>query len=158
MREYAVIHEFSCSVESAMSLQIFCLCLSNFTQIFIAFSTVLGFHSGGNGMSAVGRAIIAILNLSSFFAVAGFALGVSQEDENTRQKMEEIAFDLSLSEETEKQGKVLYRFINLKKKLIFSAWGVFSFTRGFLLTSIGVLNTYNLLLLQLDTYHGNLDN
>ncbi|GBM43285.1 hypothetical protein AVEN_220817-1 [Araneus ventricosus] len=107
-------------------------------------------------MDVIRSAIIAILNLSSFFAVACFASEVSQENERVRQKMEEIAFELSLSDVTEKQGRILYRFIKLKKKLILSAWGIFSFTSGFLLTSIGVSITYNLLLLQLDIYSGNL--
>ncbi|GBM43286.1 hypothetical protein AVEN_220818-1 [Araneus ventricosus] len=155
MSEYAAINER----ESAMSLQIFFSCPSNFTEIFKALSAVLGFHSNETLVFSVGRTIIAILNLSSFFSVAGFALGVSEEDEKARQKMEDISFGLNLPEETKKEGTLFYRFSKLTKKLILRARGAFSFIRGFLLTSIGVLLTYNFLFLQLDAYYdGNKDN
>ncbi|GBO17162.1 hypothetical protein AVEN_275268-1 [Araneus ventricosus] len=141
-----------------MSFQVYCLCSSNFADIFTALLTVLGFYPHGDKFYVALKVISVVLNFTSFFAIAAFALGVSQENEKVRRKLEEIAFVLCATDETKKQGELFYRFIKLKKKLILSAWGVFSFSIGFLLTSTGVLITYNLLLLQLDTYRGNLDN
>lgn len=152
VRDYNAIHSLAMSAESAFSAAVFWLWSSHFVEIFASFSNLLGFHSSVNPVYIVERIVITSLNLAALFSVPYFASEVCREDEKLRKRARETSFFLRMSKETEieKSGEFLTRFMKSKEKIMFSALGAFYFTRTFLLTSAGVLITYNLLVLQLN--------
>lgn len=152
VRDYNAIHKLAMSAESAFSVPVFWLWSSHFVEIFASFSNLLGFHSNAHLVYIVEKIIITPLNLVSLFSIPYFASEVCREDEKLRKRAKEMSFYLRMSKETEieKSGEFLMRFIKSKEKIMFSALGAFYFTRTFLLTSVGVLITYNLLILQLN--------
>ncbi|GBN83329.1 hypothetical protein AVEN_250047-1 [Araneus ventricosus] len=133
-----------------MSLPVFLLTCSHFSDFFSVFSYGLGFHQCSD-FCAVSKVASTTLTLSSCFCVAYFASGVYEEDQKLRKAIKEISFSLRCSEGTKRDGKLLLEFIRSKEKLIFTANGLFNFTKSFLLGLASVFLSYNLLLLHLDT-------
>ncbi|GIY58701.1 uncharacterized protein CDAR_416081 [Caerostris darwini] len=156
IHEYSNIHEFAADIESALSLQVLFLCFSNFTEVFAVFSTTLRYYDYWADIYGIEKAIFTTSNLISFFGITYFASEVSREDKRLRAIIKEIEFKLSSSKETQNQGNILHKFIESKESIVFSAWGVFHFTRELLLTSTGVFMTYNLLVIQLNTEENDL--
>ncbi|GIY58702.1 uncharacterized protein CDAR_416091 [Caerostris darwini] len=156
IHEYSNIHQFASDIESALSLQVLFLCISNLTEVFAVFTITLGYSDFWNYIYGIEKAIYTISNLISFFGLTYFASEVSREDKRLRVIIKDIEFKLSSSKETQDQGNMLHKFIKSKEIIVFSAWGVFDFTRELLLTSTGVFMTYNLLLIQLNTEENDL--
>ncbi|GFR01026.1 uncharacterized protein TNCT_330361 [Trichonephila clavata] len=155
LNEYSAIQQFAHLVESTMSPEVLWLCAANFTDLFSSLSNVLGFHSNSNPIYRTEKVIYTSLNLLAFFAIIFFAAEVCRKDQKLRETSKKAAFMLSLSNESREHGKLLYRFIESREEIILSAWGVFNFTRSFLLASTASLISFNLLLVQLDTYKAN---
>ncbi|GBM56967.1 hypothetical protein AVEN_224877-1 [Araneus ventricosus] len=149
--EYTLIHQFACLTESAMSLQVFFLTCSYFSDLFSLFSNVLGFYTKHNGIFIVAKVVSTTLNFASFICIAYTAAGVNEKDQKLRKGIKEISFKLRCSDDTKRDGKLLLEFITSKEKLIFTANGIFTFTKSLILASASVFLSYNLLLLQLDT-------
>ncbi|GFS53318.1 uncharacterized protein TNIN_250691 [Trichonephila inaurata madagascariensis] len=150
INEYSVIHDFANLLESTMSSEVLWICTANFTDLFAGISIALRFYSYGNPAYTYERLIYTIFNLMSFFIIIYFAAEVSRKDQILRKMVKEAAFVLSLSNESGDNGKLLYKLVKSKEDIVLSAWGVFSFTRSFLLASIAGLISFNLLLIQLD--------
>ncbi|GBO00108.1 hypothetical protein AVEN_265419-1 [Araneus ventricosus] len=134
-----------------MSLQVFFLTCLCFSDIFAVFSNILGFYRIFSSVHIAGNVASVTLSFSSFFCMAYSAGGVYEKDQKLRKTIKEISFSLRCSEGTKRDGKLLLEFIRSREKLIFTGNGVFAFTKSFLLSSAGVLISYNLLLLQLET-------
>ncbi|GBN08691.1 hypothetical protein AVEN_73488-1 [Araneus ventricosus] len=134
-----------------MSLQVFFLTCSYFSDLFSVFSNVLGFYTSHNAVYIAEKFVSTILNFVSFFCLAYIAAGVNEKDQNLRKVIKEISFNLRCSEDTKRDGKMLLEFIRSKEHLIFTSNGIFTFRKGFLVTAASVFLSYNLLLLQLDT-------
>ncbi|KAF8777467.1 hypothetical protein HNY73_014324 [Argiope bruennichi] len=130
INEYSRIHLFAGIMETAMSLQVFWLCSSTFIEMFSLFSNFLGFHRYGNDIYTIEKVVFNTLNFTSFVSISYFAAEVSRVDEDLRKQVKATAFNLRISKENKEQGELLYRFIKSKEKLVFSAGGVISFTRG----------------------------
>lgn len=132
-------------------MQVFWLTASHFVMVFIQFSRVLGFYTY-SGSVFVENSVLAGLQCASFFGVTYFAAGVHERDMAVRRAAEDCAFRLTAKGQGPRElGDLLERFLQSKGVVIFSALGIFDFTKGFLLSSTGVLISYNLLILQLDT-------
>ncbi|GBM71517.1 hypothetical protein AVEN_266882-1 [Araneus ventricosus] len=127
------------------------LCSANFSDVFAIFSFALGFSKNLNALLTLNGIVFGTLNFVAFFATSHFAAAVSREDSMIRKRMKSVAFNLSVTKDTKGQGELLRRFIQSKTEIVLTAGGVMNFSRGFLLTSAGVLITYNLLLVQLNT-------
>ncbi|GBN76444.1 hypothetical protein AVEN_170553-1 [Araneus ventricosus] len=125
------------------------LCSANFSDVFAIFSFALGFSKHLNALLTLNGIVFGTLNFVAFFATSYFAAEVSREDSMIRKRMKSVAFNLSVSKDT--KGHLLRRFIQSKTGIVLTAVGVMNFSRGFLLTYAGVLVTYNLLMVQLNT-------
>ncbi|GBN28591.1 hypothetical protein AVEN_185114-1 [Araneus ventricosus] len=86
----------------------------------------------------------------SFFVVIFFAAQVHEEDEELRHEVKDIAFQLKNLKGTEESYEALFLFLESKRPLALTASGLFQFKKNLLLSSAGILITYNLLILQLD--------
>lgn len=150
--KYEFVHDLVISSENALSMNAFFLCCSYFIELSQVFANALGFWAKAFDdvrlhMQAV---IFTALSCVGYFIVAFSAAKVGKEDEILRKKVKRIAFELSLSNKTKMDGKVLLNFLNSREKLVLTAWSMFPFTTHFLLASIGILSTYNLLIIQID--------
>ncbi|GFS53322.1 uncharacterized protein TNIN_322351 [Trichonephila inaurata madagascariensis] len=133
-----------------MSSEVLWICAASLTDLFAGISVALGFYSYGNHVYTIEKVLYTTFDLMSFFSIIFFAAEVSRKDQILRKMVKETAFWMSLSDETEVNGKLLYKLIKSKEEIVLSAWGVFSFTRSFLLASFAGLISFNLLLIQLD--------
>ncbi|GBN98818.1 hypothetical protein AVEN_6704-1 [Araneus ventricosus] len=104
-----------------------------------------------NGVYIAPKVLSKILNFVTFFSIAYAASCVYEKDQKLRKAIMEISFSLRCAEDTKRDGKLLLEFIRSKEQLIFTANGIFTFTKSFLLAAASVFLSYNLLLLQLDT-------
>ncbi|GBM59821.1 hypothetical protein AVEN_10026-1 [Araneus ventricosus] len=147
--EYTDVHRFACDIESSLSLQVLAICVTNFAELFAIFAIVLRFYPFESTAFIIEKAFISPINFTSLFGIAYFASEVQREDQEVRRALKEIMYISSLSKETWKSGEIMRRFIKSKENIVFSAWRVFNFSRGFLLASAGTIVSYNLLLLQL---------
>ncbi|GBN22764.1 hypothetical protein AVEN_182049-1 [Araneus ventricosus] len=155
IRHYNIAHGLVSLTESALSLQVFWLMSSHFSVIFSTISKILGFYEHNSVVYNTENYSLTSLQNISFFLIIYFASKVNSEDVEMREAVKNIAFQLSLVKEYKECSDLQLRFIQSKRELVLTAWGVFRFTRNFLFTSAGVLITYNLLILQLNTYHEN---
>ncbi|KAG8177794.1 hypothetical protein JTE90_017655 [Oedothorax gibbosus] len=147
--DYDAIHDMCLLTESALSMQVFWLSSSHFVMVFIQFSKILGFYTYSNSIF-VENTVLAALQCVSFFAVTYFASEVHKQDKVLREIASDLGFRIRLSKGSRDFGDLLEQFLQSKEVVIFSALGIFDFTKGFLLSSTGVLISYNLLILQLD--------
>ncbi|GBN28586.1 hypothetical protein AVEN_185110-1 [Araneus ventricosus] len=150
IRDYNFLHKTILLAESALSLQIFWLISSLFTSLFVLFSATLRFNSSSSLIVDLEYIIFAALQGISFFVVIFFAAQVNEEDEELRHEVKDIAFQLKQWKRTEKSYETLFLFLESKRPLALTASGLFQFKKNLLLTSAGILITYNLLMLQLD--------
>ncbi|GBO00581.1 hypothetical protein AVEN_133641-1 [Araneus ventricosus] len=127
------------------------LCSANFSDVFAAVSFALGFSKYPDAIVTLKKIIFGTLNFVAFFATSYSAAEVSRKDERIRKRIKSVAFNRYVQKDTKEQGDLLQRFVQSKAEIVLSAGGVMNFSRGFLLTSAGVLITYNLLLVQLNT-------
>ncbi|GBN76441.1 hypothetical protein AVEN_170550-1 [Araneus ventricosus] len=127
------------------------LCSANFSNVFAIFSFALGFSKSPNALLTLSGIVFGTLNFAAFFGTSYSAAEVSREDERIRKRIKSVAFNRYVQKDTKEQGDLLQRFVQSKAEIVLSAGGVMNFSRAFLLTSTGVLITYNLLLVQLNT-------
>ncbi|KAG8186463.1 hypothetical protein JTE90_009222 [Oedothorax gibbosus] len=151
IKNYEELYDLAVLSEAALSSQVFWLCSSHFVLLFRLFSK-LWLTDTYIPVTLVKDSVLPTLESLCFFAIAYFASEVNYCDLAVRDRAKDVAFRLELAKETKECGKVLSKFLKSKKVLMFSGWGMFDFTRGFLLASSGVLLSYNLLILQLNTH------
>ncbi|GIY58698.1 uncharacterized protein CDAR_416051 [Caerostris darwini] len=151
IRNYNKLHGLAVMTESALSVEIFWLMASHFTIVFGMLSKVLGFFGYIDIILDLENSVFATIDCISFFAIIFFASRIHREDEKVRDQVREVIFQLSLAKDSTESSKLLLRFIQSKRQLVLTAGGIFEFTKSFLFTSAGVLITYNLLILQLNT-------
>lgn len=150
MRSYGRVHTFVLRIEESLSFQILFLSASNFFELFSLFSRILGF-TPVRQIYQVGNFVSSFLSSLSFLVIAVFASRVDTQDGVLRRVSKMAAFNLSLSKNTQPCGELLTRFMESRERLTLTAFGLFQFTRSFLLGSSGVLLTYNLLIVQIDS-------
>ncbi|GBN39184.1 hypothetical protein AVEN_15524-1 [Araneus ventricosus] len=115
-------------------------------------SKILGFDELLlNPIITMDNSVFGSLHSVAFFALPYFASEVSKADEELRDKVKDEFFRLTLRKSTKAGSELLGRFMKAKRHLVLTAWGVFQFKKGFLFASAGVVITYNLLILQLNT-------
>lgn len=148
VNSYGRIHNLATLTESALSMQIFWLNSANFFILFIHFSRFLGMYTYRPSL-AVQSTWFPFLQGWFYFSIIYCASKVHQQDLNLRKLVLNVIFQLRISEPNQECRRLLTDLIKSRKILIFSAFGMFDFTKGFLLTSLGVLISYNLLFLQL---------
>ncbi|GFQ88980.1 uncharacterized protein TNCT_34451 [Trichonephila clavata] len=134
-----------------MSSEVLWICAASLTELFAEISIALGFYSHGNHVYTIEKILHTTFDLMSFFSIIFFAAEVGRKDQILRKVVKETAFALSLSDKTEVNGKLLYKLIKSKEEIVLSAWGVFNFTRSFLLASFAGIISFNLLLIQLNS-------
>lgn len=151
LNSYGRIHKLVTLSESALSAHIFWLSSSNILIIFVQFSSFLGMYSylSMNTMHGYFLSFSLVQSLS-YFSTIYCASKVRERDLELRERVKNSIFLLRLSKQATESRKLLKEFIDSKQPLILSAGGIFKFTKGFLLQSIGLLITYNLLILQLN--------
>ncbi|GBN77677.1 hypothetical protein AVEN_161884-1 [Araneus ventricosus] len=150
IRDYSFLHKIILLAESALSSQIFWLLSSLFTSLFVLFSATLRFNSSSPLIADLEYIIFAALQGISFFVVILFAAQVNEEDEELRHEVKDVTFQLKRWIRTEENYEALLLFLESKRPLALTASGLFQFKKNLLLTSAGILITYNLLILQLD--------
>ncbi|KAG8187383.1 hypothetical protein JTE90_016929 [Oedothorax gibbosus] len=150
MKNYDRIHRLVHKFEKSFSWQVLFLVTSNFIELFKLFSEFFGFNVS-QYVYKVDIIISSSLSSLSFFSIAIFASEVDSQDRDLRRVTKEVSFNLSVVEETRASGELLAKFMKSKEGLTLSACGLFQFTKSFLLASFGVLLTYNLLILQVNT-------
>lgn len=154
INNYGDAYHLAVLSESALSAQVFWLCSSHFLLLFRLFSKLLFVYTY-IPITLVNDSVVPVLQSLCFFAISYSASEVSCQDGVVRERAEDAAFRMELAKDTKDCGEILAKFVRSKKPLIFSACGMFDFTKGFLLASSGVLISYNLLILQLNTSTGN---
>ncbi|GBM62055.1 hypothetical protein AVEN_144277-1 [Araneus ventricosus] len=133
-----------------MSLQIFFLICSNFSDILSIFSKVLGFYSSLDSVYIVVKVVYDTLNCGSFILTAYSAAGVYEKEKKLRKREKDISFTLRCLDDIKENGKLLLKFITPKEKFICTASEIFTSTKSVLLAAASVFISFNLLLLQLD--------
>lgn len=154
INNYGDMYQLAGLSESALSTQVFWLCSSHFLLLFRLFSKLLFVYTY-IPITLVNDSVVPVLQSLCFFAISYSASEVSHQDGVVRERAEDAAFRMELAKDTKDCGEILAKFVRSRKPLIFSACGMFDFTKGFLLASSGVLISYNLLILQLNTSTGN---
>lgn len=151
IEEYHMIHEFTMSMESTLSMQVFWLFTSSLTIMFVYLSNSIGSVTVFKAMYSENYLFLVIHGLN-FFALTYFASIVYYEDNKLRVIVENKAFGMKLIKQTEECGIIVSQFIRSKPKLVLSAWELFDFNKGTLLKSVGVIVSYNILILHLKVY------
>lgn len=154
IKHYEIINALVTHTESALSMQMFCLTTNYFFYVFLLFSKYLGSYSY-SPTAILKSSASNVVHAASYFGIIYFASRVHQQDSRLKERVENIAFQLQLSKVSKTDGYILKEFICSRRPLIFTACGMFNFTKDFLLASTGILITYNLLFLQLDMYSHN---
>ncbi|KAG8189605.1 hypothetical protein JTE90_018961 [Oedothorax gibbosus] len=149
IRNYSRLHCLAMQSESALSTQVLFLVALHFTMVFIQFSKLFRFHPYSASIY-IENSLYPVLNTVSFFAIIYFASEVHRQDGVLRRKAKDVVFRMWLQKGTRKKSEVLRRFINSKRTIVFSACGMFNFERQVLIHSLGILCSYNLLILQLN--------
>lgn len=147
MKMYTGIHRFSSTVESAISLEMFFM---SCYQYSISYQIISTLYDSRNSIDTIMKIQVYLLYLQVLlFAATVFAASeVQNRDISLKVKIRGLIFELSLSTENLKSADFLSRFLDSKPTITFSAWKMFSFTRTFFITSIGVILTYSILILQ----------
>lgn len=151
MKDYSRLHHLAMLSESALSTQVLRLVASHFVMVFIQFSKLFRFHPYSASIY-IENAMYPFFQTVSFFAIVYFASEIHRQDGVLRANAEDLAFRLWLSKSTQKRGTLLRQFIRSKQRIVFTACGMFHFHRSILLSCLGILFSYNLLILQLN--HG----
>lgn len=146
MRMYTEVHKLSATVESAVSQELFFMSSYECSFLFLAISFwVEGIPA--NAMEIIRKSFLH-LQFLLFVVMVFVASEIHGRDISLKIKIKDIAFRMSLSSDNSQSADLLSRFLDSKSAIIFTAWKMFSFTRSFFLTSIGVFLTYSFLLLQ----------
>lgn len=144
---YSTVHDLSAYVESTISSHVFWLISALLLTVFNQLSKMLSYYKFYPSLF-IEETYFQVLGDMSVFLVPYFASKASEEDSKLRRKVKNIAFKMRLSKETELHGNVLSNIIHYKAAIVFTANGLFAFKKSFLLNSLGILLTYNILYLQ----------
>ncbi|KAG8190190.1 hypothetical protein JTE90_011914 [Oedothorax gibbosus] len=148
---YQKIHQLTMLTEQALSTQVFFNLASQFALTFSYLALWLGMYTERDPVFNFESNAFKALQSMSFFVVTVVASRVKQSDQAVRIKVKELAYQLRLSSNTIEYGNSLQMFMDSKEPLILTAWGIFKFTQSSFFNTIGILITYNLLLLQLES-------
>lgn len=148
LKMYTKIHEFSASVDSAVSLELLILSSYQCSLIYTKISNLI--HSIPLDAVARTQNLFMYLQISLFVVAVFLASEIHNSDVSLKLRMRDVAFQLSLNPENSSCADLLLRFLDSKPVITFTAWKMFNFTRTFFLTSVGALLTYSLLIAQID--------
>lgn len=146
INEYKSIYRLAAQFESAMSRQVFFLNACHFIVVFIQVAKVLHFRRFYPSVF-IEKTSFPILHTISFFAITYFAGKVHEKDQMLRHRVQDLAFHLESSKSSMKYGRILNQFIRSKEAVVFSACEIYNFKKSLLLASVGVVISYNLLVL-----------
>ncbi|GFY38277.1 hypothetical protein TNIN_92981 [Trichonephila inaurata madagascariensis] len=148
-RHYKKILMCKTSIEETFSGFLLAVTFLGFLNVFGAFTLILGFETGewASRKFAYSAIIYSGINFTLVLYLMFAAAGVHEKDKSFRNAVNllylktscknnccEPNFDIAISE---------------SESIVFSVFGYFKFTKGFILTSIGTILTYSLLINQL---------
>ncbi|GBO25771.1 hypothetical protein AVEN_133582-1 [Araneus ventricosus] len=152
---YEQITAVAKSLEDIMSLPIFLIGIADFMGMFYGVVALDPFHRL-SARSWMKNASLSALTVSlkcflSFVCVSLSAAHVHEASERDKQIQDEMIKKILSTEENFENKNLLLLFTNYSgKPLRLSAWGFFYFTKGLILTAVGSILTYSLLILQLN--------
>lgn len=144
---YVNIHNFAKAIESAVSVSMLFLTCYQYSLLYIVLSELYDNKPETDAIFRIEK-WVRYLQILLFLTLVVIASEVHEKDVALRAAVKDVAFQIS--QKNPKISDILVKFMNSKQKLSFSAWGMFRFTRGIYASSIGVLITYGLLLIQLN--------
>ncbi|GBL82314.1 hypothetical protein AVEN_174932-1 [Araneus ventricosus] len=159
IKHHLVTHELLMKAlktfERTMSLPIFLIGIGDCIAMFYSFVKLDPFHQSGERWFlehytfwlylATLRAVL------SFLCVSLAASRVHEACKNTKDVQEEMIKMVIASDHKHKKELLLLLVSHNSPPFTLSAWGFFHFDRGMVLSAIGSILTYSLLILQLDT-------
>ncbi|GBN87552.1 hypothetical protein AVEN_233592-1 [Araneus ventricosus] len=143
------------SFENTMSLPIFLIEIGDCIAMFYCFVKMDPFHQSEErwflkNYSLSGQ-FFALRAVLSFLCVSLAASRVHEACKNAKDVQEEMMKKLIASDEEHKKEFLLLLVTHNSPPFTLSAWGFFYFDRGLILSAIGSILTYSLLILQLNT-------
>ncbi|GBN88080.1 hypothetical protein AVEN_257817-1 [Araneus ventricosus] len=143
------------SFENTMSLPIFLIEIGDCIAMFYCFVKMDPFHQSEErwflkNYSLSGQ-FFALRAVLSFLCVSLAASRVHEACKNTKDIQEEMMKKIIVSDEKHKKEFLLLLVTHNSPPFTLSAWGFFYFDRGLILSAIGSILTYSLLILQLNT-------
>ncbi|GFU47319.1 uncharacterized protein NPIL_82071 [Nephila pilipes] len=149
---YKHIIEISNIFEKVMSLPVFLITIADCMGIFYGF---LKFEESKEPKKIYlvsyrfGILYIILRSLVSFLFVTFAASSVFESSVNAKTVLEKLTERLLISGQKKDNKELLLLFLAQNKSpLILSAWGFFNFTRSLVLSVLGVVLTYSLLMMQ----------
>nr|XP_015903969.2 uncharacterized protein LOC107436688 [Parasteatoda tepidariorum] len=149
IQEYTYTYNLIAEIENIFSSHVFCLIGANFFVFFLSFTQLVGFTSIFDMPQKTENFTILLVQGVLLFVIIYKAAKVGEEDRLVRKKVKDLVFFLLSSKETCHNGNFLSEFLNSKPNITLTAGGAFTFTKSLLFTTVGVIITYNLLILQL---------
>lgn len=146
---YETIHNMATSIESALSLELLFLTLFQYTLVYTVVSDF--YEQETDILMYIEKMSFRNIPVLFFIVMVFYESEVNYQDIRLRKNVRGLVFRMTTVENNAKCADVLSRFMDSKDEIAFSAWGMFRFTRTFILTSLSVLITYSILILQLDT-------
>lgn len=146
---YSKVQEMARCIESTLTLEMLFLACYQYTLMYMRVSDVYLSEIETDPILQIPR-WLQNMHIFFFLAMVLAASEAHSRDASLRWKMKNRAFQMSLHTTTPSQAEVIYKLVDSKPPIVFTAWKMCSFTRKFILTSIGMLLTYSFLILQLD--------
>lgn len=137
------------SIEKVMRFPIFLVHINDLVNMFNGFVQMDPFNSGlGHPMSfLIGIVVNSFYSLLSFLWVSLSAASVNVADENAQDVNREF---LKHVQSIGMDESILVWCTSYSQPFTLSAWGFFHFTKGFVLSAIGSVLTYSLLLISIN--------
>lgn len=150
--EYHRIVKALKSIESTMSFPIFLVLLNNLVDMFSLILQMDPFNSGRSFLRVfkIGVYVKSFFSLICFLGVSLSAAGVTAEDKKSQEENVDILRHFeSNGVKNGRENFHLLWYMTCSKPFTLSAGGFFNFTRGFVLSTIGSVLTYSLLILNI---------
>ncbi|GIY05410.1 uncharacterized protein CDAR_462941 [Caerostris darwini] len=143
------------SVERVMSFPIFLVAITDCTNMFNGFLWLDPFKQIKNISSynkhSLSTLFMSLRAVASFLCVSLAASGVHEAIKSSQEVQKQILTRLLASGIERNSKDMLLLFVSSSSSpFCLTGWGFFHFTKGFVLTAIGSILTYSLLILQID--------
>ncbi|KAF8794567.1 hypothetical protein HNY73_002538 [Argiope bruennichi] len=137
------------SVEQEFAFPVFLLQVNDLMGIFTFLIRYGGYDPGFTVSKAGPAAFTAVRSILSFLVISVAASSVHLADERVKRADEDLWYILLCRGSIMKNNQMGISVVINKKSFAFSAWGCFRFTKSYILSAVGCLLTYSLLIIQL---------
>lgn len=137
------------SIENVMRFPIFLVHINDLVNMFEGFVQMDPFNTGSSHSMSflIGKLVNSFYSLLSFLWVSLSAASVNVADENAQDVNREV---LKHVQSIGMDESILVWYTSYSHPFTLSAWGFFHFTKGFVLSAIGSVLTYSLLLISIN--------